>query len=64
MSNEAQTSLPQVKCPNPKCGQQRSAADRYCGVCGSALQPDFQQIVKWAIDDNSNRVGINYHRLG
>lgn len=53
MSNEAQMPLPQVKCPNPKCGQQRSAADRYCGECGSTLQPDVQQLVKWAMDEQT-----------
>jgi len=46
-------SPPQIKCPNPKCGQLRSVTDRYCGACGSALQADVRELVKWALEEQT-----------
>jgi hypothetical protein len=56
MSNENASPPPppsQVKCPNPRCGQQRPAADHYCGVCGGPLQADIHQLVKWALEEQT-----------
>jgi hypothetical protein len=53
MSNTLNVPTAQIKCPNPKCGKERPAADRYCAACGSALQADVRELVRWALEEQT-----------
>src|SRR5688500_5394276 len=38
-----------LRCPDPGCGAENPAGQRFCGQCGQPLDPGVEKLVEWAV---------------